>query len=156
MTFERTSDLALVKSILTAPACWRRMTDDAAPAPENFRPQIRDRLVYVVARHHSKVVGLFVLVTNLAMAEVHFCIVPEAWGRERTVRIGREFIAWAWAETSLDWLVAPCPEHNRLALKLAEECGFTRFAEERGCVTKNGGKYSRIVLQIKRPNYETV
>lgn len=148
--------MQLVREILTEPRCWRRMTDDHAPLPEDFSPEVREMLVYVVARMRNVPVALFVLTGMLNRAEVHFCMIPDTWGRARTVSIGKAFLGWVWRETSLDWLVGPVPAHNRLALRLAKACGFTENGEQRGCVTKGGRTYSRILMQVRRPDYAAV
>lgn len=153
MTFSRTTDMRAVRELLTEARSWRRMTDDAAPSPESFQPAPRDRLVYVLCHRGAQVVALFVLVSNFHEAEVHFCFSPEVWGR--TKEIGRAFLDWVWRETSLNRLVAPCPAHNRLALKLAKACGFTEIATERDAVQKNDRLYDRIILERSREDQTT-
>jgi RimJ/RimL family protein N-acetyltransferase len=149
VTFERTNDLDLVREILTDPQCWRRMTDDQAPAPEDFQPLARPGLEYVIAVDSGRAVALFVLIERGSAAEVHFCFRPEAWGA--AAAIARAFVEWIWRETQLQWLLGPVPAHNRLALQLAKKAGFTVFAVEKSTVRKRGKTYDRILLQVKRP-----
>jgi RimJ/RimL family protein N-acetyltransferase len=152
MTFEQTLDLGLVRKILTEPRCWRQMTSDAAPERESFRPQARGDLAYIVARNDAgKVMALFLLMDRGGPVEVHFCYRPEFWGRARTVAIGKAFLEWVWANTRAYWLVGPVPAHNRLALRLAEACGFQPFATEKDAVTRSGRQYDRILMSVHRP-----
>lgn len=153
MTFERTNDMGEVKRILSEGRCWRRMVDDSAPLPEAFTPRQRDGLTYVLARDRGRLLGLFVLVAQETAAEVHFCLLPEAWGRSTTVKTGRAFVEWVWENTPLTWLLGPVPSHNRLALRLAKACGFTDFMVQRGCVSKGGKVFDLVTLQQKRPEY---
>jgi RimJ/RimL family protein N-acetyltransferase len=151
-TFERTQDLDLVREILTAPPCWRRMTDDQAPSPEAFQPIACAGLEYVVAVRDGRALAIFVLIVQDAAAEVHFCFRPEAWGE--SAPIARAFVEWVWRDTPWTWLMGPVPEHNRLALRLAEKAGFTRFAVHRAAVRRRGKTYDRILMQIARPSHE--
>lgn len=144
----------LVREILTEPRCWRIMANDAVPTPDHFAPNLSDRLVYYIARDKGRTLAVFVLVLMApGTAEVHFCFLPEAWGRATTIKTGTAFIEWIWKHTSLNWLLGPVPSHNRLAMTLAKACGFTLFAEERGAVTKRGKKYNNVILQVKRPSH---
>ncbi len=149
LTFERTSNLDLVREILTDPRCWRRMTDDQAPDREAFNPVTKPGLEFVTATKDGRVLALFLLIERGTAAEVHFCFRPEAWGQAEA--IARAFVEWIWRETPIQWMIGPVPEHNRLALKLAEKAGFTRFAVERAAVRKRGRDYDRVLMQIRRP-----
>lgn len=153
MTFCQTDDLDLVKRLLTEGRCWRRMVDDSAPMPEAFTPQQREGLTYVLARDKGRLLGLFVLVACEQVAEVHFCLTPDAWGRRTTVKVGRAFVEWVWEHTGLTWLLGPVPAHNRLALTLAKACGFSDFLVQRNCISKGGKLFDLITLQQKRPEY---
>ena len=149
-TFERTVDMALVREILTEKSCWRRMTDDLAPAIDDFNPEPRADLEYIVARDAGRPVALFLLLHIPQAIEVHFCFLPRVWGS--TAAIARAFLAWVWAETAYTWLIGPVPENNRLCLKLAKAAGFEEFCREKGAVRKNGKTYDRILMSITRPN----
>ena len=153
MTFERTADLALVRSILTDPRCWRRMANDDAPEREKFDCSVVAwRCMFILARGGcGEPRALFVMVPTIPTeAEVHFCVVPSAWGR--AVEIVTEFLRWAWRETSIVRLYGPVPGYNTLALATARRCGFSIIpAPQQRTVTKNGKTYPLILTSIERP-----
>ena len=145
MTFDRTSDLELVRQILTAPACYAKMVNDSAPRREDFRPDPDAQIEYVLARDEGAPVGVFLL----AGAEIHFCLLPMTWGD--TERIARGFLAWVWANTKHGRLVGKVPSYNALARKLAEAVGFVEVGWEPGAVVKGGKPWDRIVMEVERP-----
>jgi RimJ/RimL family protein N-acetyltransferase len=147
MTFERTTDLGLVRRILTLPSCYRRMANDTAPSPEVFRIWLSDQVEYILAREGGRPAALFLLVQPAP--EVHFCFLPWKWGH--ALPVARAFLKWTWVNTSYRRLVGPVPAYNRLALKLAKDAGFTRFGAEPLAVRKHGKSYDRILLELKRP-----
>ena len=151
MTFERTTDLELVRQIITNPACYRRMANDQAPPLSHFQAVRQDGIEYIVARENHEPVALFLLVSLLlgTSPEVHFCFSPQCWGRTREVALG--FLTWVWANTPYRRLIGPVPAYNRLALRLALAVGFRQFGVEKHAVQKHGKPYDRILLEVLRP-----
>jgi len=152
MTFERTTDAALVETILTNPRCYRIMTGDDAPAREQFRVTDSERFIAVLCRmDDGMLAGVFVLFpTHPHVAEVHFCFLPSSWGR--TEEGGKAFLAWVWRETSLNTLIGPVPGYNALALALAKRCGFREVRTEHNAVTKGGKMYDLVITKVDRPS----
>lgn len=142
MTFERSTDYPLITRLLTDPKCWRRMVDDAAPDRLVFEARPHDGMEYIVMDHAA----VFLL---LASGEVHFCIVPHAWGDAE--RIAREFLGWVWTNTAHTRLIGPVPRHNRLALRLAKAVGFEEVATEPAAIQRHGQPCDRVVLEMVRP-----
>ncbi len=78
MTFARSTDYALILAIITEPRCYRRMTG-GGEADAAFTVSAIAGIEYVVARDdEGRPLALFLIVDG---HEIHFCFVPEAWGR---------------------------------------------------------------------------
>ena len=152
ITFSRTDNLYLVKAILNHPELMRRMTDDKQVALTigDLR-KARPVVSYIVARVDEAVAAVFVLISTLASGEIHFAFLPEFWGREKTEKVGREFLSWLWRTSSLRKLVAPVPGHNRLCRRLALAVGFRDSGICGEPVMKHGVKYETNILVIERP-----
>jgi RimJ/RimL family protein N-acetyltransferase len=86
---------------------------------------------------------------TLGSAEIHFCILPHAWGRIE--EIGESFLSWLWKHSEYVMLIGPVPGYNRLALRAAIACGFTEAWVERDKLRKNGKAYDVITTSISRP-----
>ena len=148
-TFEFTSDLELIRAILTGKRVWYRMVCDAAPAPEALHLAPCDSIRYAVIRREQSPVGMFLLLGNQTEAEVHFCFLPEIWGE--SWKIGQQAVAWIWQQTQLRKMVGPVPEFNRLALQFARKLGFQETPPIPSGHTKHGKPYNLIPLLLMRP-----
>ena len=135
MTFERSTDYALIREILTDPRAWRRMRADSEAVDFEVGP--RAGLEFILARADDGAPAAVFLIAG--GVEVHFCFVTAFWGRSEPV--ARAFIAWCWANTLYKRLLGPVPHHNRLALRLAKRVGFTEYAVQGDLV----------LLEIRKP-----
>jgi hypothetical protein len=140
MTFERSTDYALIREILVEPRCYRRMTG-VRSQESGVRIELdvgpRDGIEFVLARADDGApTAVFLIVAGV---DVHFCFVPAFWGR--TEATARGFIAWCWAETVYKLLHGHVPVHNRLALQLAQRVGFTEY----------GRTSEHVLLEIRKP-----
>ncbi len=149
MTFAPSHDYALIQSILADQKCYRRMVNDKAPDREDFRARAKEGLRHILAYEQGKPVGVYLLV-NLGKsntdAEVHFSILPEAWGR--AVPITESFLGWVWQNTTLQRLTAPVPSYNRLALRIAKLVGFREYQVAEDAGTRRGSSFGLILMEL--------
>ncbi len=145
MTFETSTDYALVRSILTEPLCYSRMIDDRAPNREDFECGPVPGVEYLIARCGVQPAGVFLLDRD----EVHFCILPSCWGH--TEEIARAFLAWVWHTTGRQKLIGRLPAHNRLALRLARKVGFVEVDRSPRAIRKRGKVYDVLLMEMERP-----
>ena len=59
MTFERTTDAALIRCVFTHLRIWGAISDDGSPPVEEFQPVICDALWYVAVHDGAELLGLF-------------------------------------------------------------------------------------------------
>ncbi len=153
MTFERTTDLELIRSILTHPMSYRRIVNDAAPPIWAFQPELKPGVECVIASDARGPLALFLLCkwqTDPRAAEVHFSALPLTWGRSSAVVSA--FLAWVWENTPLDILIGKLPSYNRLALRLAKEVGFEKVLVCLAVGTRRGKPYDLIETAAVRPS----
>jgi len=149
MTFERTHNTPLIDALLTNPRVWRMMSDNE---PHRFTSGIAPaNCMFVLVREdEGLILGMFLLV-NLApaVAEVHICLLPAAWGKRS--QIAREFIEWLWRESSINELTALIPSDKPILHRLALSVGFQQriVCEEQG--VRGGNWYDITVMTIRRP-----
>lgn len=150
MTFERTTDLELIRSILTDPMCYRRIVNDAAPPIWAFAPTLRPGVECVIASDAKGPLALFLLCKSQTdtSAQVHFSALPVTWGR--STALVTSFLEWAWKNTPLTLLIAPVPSYNTLVKRLAEKVGFERHSVRYAVGTRRGKSFDIIELHIAR------
>ncbi len=150
MTFAPSHDYALIQSILADAKCYRRMVNDKAPDREDFRVRPKEGLRHILVYEQGKPVGVYLLVNldDSKTAEVHFCLLPEVWGR--AVPITESFLAWVWRNTTLQRLTAPVPDYNRLALRIARLVGFREYQVAEGAGTRRGSSFGLILMEMLR------
>jgi len=86
--FERSTDYALIRSIITTPAVFRHLTDDNSPSAEDYQPIEHEAIWYVIVRDSycgdEELLGLWMFhPLNSICWEVHTALLPNAWGEYR-------------------------------------------------------------------------
>lgn len=151
MTFERTFDMDLVRSILTHPKIYPFIGDDDAPKVEDFKPREDPAIWCVIVRDGAEVIGLFLLVAQSRSCwDIHVNFLPCAWGR-RAAKAGREIWAWIWANTECRRVVATVAICNRSAIAYAMRSGMKRFGVNVSSFLKHGELQDQVLLGISRP-----
>lgn len=156
MTFEISTDLELVRLIMTLPRIYRHITDDFSPPPEEFRPAEHPSICYVLVFDGHEHLGLFVVTRhNGVTVEIHTCLLPCAWGA-RAKQAASEFAAWLWANApQIQRIVTVVPDYNRLALRFARAAGMTEYGRNPASIQKGGKLHDEILLGLSRPEGET-
>jgi hypothetical protein len=151
MTFERTTDWALVREILTDPAVYPHISDDGSPAREDFQVVEHPSFLYVLVKDAGAVLGLWLFVPqSVACYEVHTCLLPRARG-DRAKEAARQMADWLWANTPCQKLITSVPAYNRLALHFAKRAGMTQFGTNTRSYLKHGELHDQILLGLERP-----
>jgi RimJ/RimL family protein N-acetyltransferase len=148
---ERSTDYALIRGIMTHPAIYQHLTDDASPAAEDFRPIENDGLWYLVAWEGNELLGLWMLVPHNAVCwEIHTALLPDAWGTQAR-RAAVVMLDWVWRNTPCRRIVTNVPADNRLAFHFALEAGMEPYGTNEASFLKNGRLFDQICLGISRP-----
>ena len=148
MRFERTRDMALVRSILTWPSLYDWHSDDGSPAREDYDPPQSDAIWYILARDNETILGIWMLVPHNAIEyEVHTCLLPgHGYRRGRTA--ARECADWIWANTPARRLITKVPAFNRIAYKFAIDAGFELIGTDKKSFLKHGKLYDQALLGL--------
>ncbi len=150
LTFERTSDLALIKLVMTHPRVYPHITDDGSAPVEEFHVLEHPAIWYVLVKDDDELLGLFMFVSqNAVCAEVHTCLLPNALGA-RAKEAARGVVAWMFEQTTLQRIVTNVPANNRLALHYAKRGGMTEYGLNPKSFLKGGILQDQILLGLSR------
>lgn len=149
ISFERTFDMDLVRSILTNnPRSYRAMGDDACPPLSEFKVHEDERIWYVIPRDGEEVLGVFPFIpVNAVLYDVHLCILPAAWGG-RSVPAFRGALDWMFENSPARRISGAVSAENRLAIKLALRCGMEIVGGHPKAFLKNGILHDVVLLGI--------
>lgn len=151
VTFERTFDLELIRTIITHHRIWPHVSDDGAGAPENYRPVDHPAIWYVTVLNHGELMGAWIFTPENSICwGVHTCLLPKAWG-SFAHRAAREMCVWIWENTPCRRIVTTVPTYNRLALAFAKGAGMEQYGLNPQSYQKDGKMYDQILLGISRP-----
>jgi len=151
VTFTRTHDWSLVKSIVTHPKIYGRVSDDFAAKPEDWQATDNEFIWYILAEDEGKLLGLFIFIPeNQICWGVHTCLLPESYG-PKAHEAGRGIIQWIWEHTGCLRITTVVPEYNRLALKFAQDSGLVTYGINPHSYMKNGKLCDLIQLGISKP-----
>lgn len=151
MTFERSTDYALIRSILTHPKVWDRITDDYAPVMEVWEPPQGEGRMYVVARDGEEVLGLWMFdAHSVIVLECHTCLLPSC-GHKRAIQAAKEMAQWIWENTACVRLVTGVPEYNTVASNFALAAGMTPYGNNFKSVQKGEILWDQHLFGMSRP-----
>jgi RimJ/RimL family protein N-acetyltransferase len=151
LTFERTSDYALVREIATHPKIYDKISDDQSPIREDYRPIESDQVFYVIVKDSQELLGMWmILPQNGVTAEIHTCLLPNAWG-ERAHIASILMARWIWEHTHFRRIVTNVPAYNRAALQFAEKAGMVQYGINPRSYMKRGYLFDQFLLGLSRP-----
>jgi hypothetical protein len=151
MKFERTTDLDLMKRIITTPEVWPFVSDDFSGDPESFQVPSDPRIWNMLVIDDEALLGAFVFVPRSGICwEVHTLMLP-GHGAARAAQASREMAAWIWANTPCLRIITEVPDFNPLAFKFAVQAGMVQFGRNERCVMKFGELHDEILLGMNKP-----
>jgi RimJ/RimL family protein N-acetyltransferase len=150
VTFERSQDWPLIKSIVTHPKIWPMASDDFSPAPEAWEPIQDERVLNVIARDADEVLGLWILVPHTKVVwQVHTCLLPSGRGKRGRAAVLKA-IEWVWANTECLRIITEVPLYNSAALLFALWAGMDKFGVNPKSFMKNGQLHDVVLLGISK------
>ena len=151
MTFERTTNWALIKSIVTHPKIYPHVSDDSSPQAEQWEPARHESIWYVIVRDDDELLGMWMIAThNAVLGEIHTCLLPNAWG-EKARKAAKELGAWVWENTPFLRITTEVPEYNRLAMRFAKLAGMAEFGRNPKSFLRHGKLWDVVLLGISKP-----
>lgn len=151
MTYTPTTDIELVRTIMTHVKVWPYISDDGSVSPELFVPVMGDSICYLLANDGDNLLGLWMFVqTNSVTLEVHTCLLP-GHGFHRGRIAARGAAKWIWENTTAQRIFTHVPACNRIALRFAEASGMKQFGVNPQSFMKDGRLYDQFLLGISRP-----
>ena len=151
IAFERTTDLELIRKIVTHEKIWPHVSDDGAGHPEDYQPVNHPAIWYVTVLSNGQLMGAWIFTPeNSICFGVHTCLLPQAWGSFAHCA-ARAMAQWVWEHTPCKRIVTTVPTYNRLALAFAKGAGMEQYGLNPRSYQKNGKLYDQILLGISRP-----
>jgi len=151
MHFQLTRDWGYLRLVATDPRLWDHLSDDFAPAAEEWQPTDSPAMLYVKVSDDGEALGFFLLACfSPILFQVHTALLPSAWGA-KAKEAARELVAWVWRETTCQRLTTEVPACNRLALAFAKRAGMTEYGRNPRAYQKNGELVDLILLGLSRP-----
>jgi RimJ/RimL family protein N-acetyltransferase len=148
LSYELSTDKALIRQVITDPAIYSRMGDDFAPPAEEYQPP--DGPFYLIVRDGAELLGLWAFFPENAISwEIHTALLPIAGNR--VWKAAQGMLAWLWANTNCQRLWTKVPEWNRQALIYARRAGMREYGRNPDSFMKNGKVHAQILLGISRP-----
>jgi len=150
--FERSTDYALIRSVVTSPEVWAGASDDFSGSPNNWQPLQSEHVWYLMAWDDDTLLGLFALhPQNRVCWEVHTCLLKHCWGPQAAA-CAKAAIAWVWQNNhELQRIVTQVPCGNRLAHRFAKEAGMIQYGLNLKAFMKNGRLQDIALLGVSRP-----
>lgn len=147
---ERTTDVELIKRVVTDPAVYPHASDDYSPSPAAWEPLVDDCIWYVKASDGDELLGLWMFHPENAICwKVHTCLLPNAYGARAKVA-AKMMAEWLWDHTPCQRLVTDVPAFNRLAFHFARRAGMEQFGVNPKSFMKNGQLHDQILLGMSR------
>ena len=153
MTFERTSDPAVVRSFLTEPSIWPFVGDDAAGDRATFQPNMDERIVYLRVIFGGAMEALVAFIPrSFVRYEVHISVKAS---RPSVAGFGilPDAFRWMWEHTDAQRIIAEVPTFNRLAANLARRV-MQKTGRDEKAFMKNGKLHDLELFGISKPGGE--
>lgn len=143
-------DEALIGATLRHPRIFPHIRDDGCPTAASLQIVLSDSLRYLGVFDGDRFLGLFLAHPhNLALFEVHTCLLPEAWG-PTAVEAAKACAAWLYESTPCRRIVTCVPEGNVLALRLARQAGMTEYGRNPRSLLRDGVLLDQILLGMNK------
>lgn len=152
MTFDRTTDYRMIRSILTLPRLYPWMCDDSAPSRQEFQVNTHPGIWYVLVRNSGLIVGLFCFIPENGICWAgHVAMLPKV-PPSVTHRVAREMVPWLWTNTGCRRLIASIPRYNWAAIRIARIMGLEQYGVNEKSFLKHGKLHDQILMGLSRPD----
>lgn len=148
---ERTWDLAELKRLVTDPSIFPHVSDDYYSDPKTWEPPQSDDIVYLVAKDSEGLYGFGVFIAHTRSCfEAHLGFLRRAYG-PAAHQAFQEMLQWIWERTTAARIVGEICADNKLAIKFAQNCGFTQYGINPKSRLRGGVLQDQVCLGISRP-----
>jgi hypothetical protein len=147
MRFERSTDLKLVRAILTDPDIYDRMGDDGLPPREEYQVPNHPGIWWVTVWDRERLLGLFAFFPENAICWATHVALFRGIHPRLTAQAGREIVDWVFANTPCVRLTASVPAFHRAALRFGKRVmGLKSYGRNWKSFLKGGALYDQILM----------
>jgi hypothetical protein len=154
MTFDPTTRYGLVRQVLTDPEIYDYMTDDFAPAREEFQVNTHSDIRYVRVYDGFDLLGLFCLFPENQICWAAHVALYRGLHPEKARRIGRELVEWLWENTPCRRLIASVPASNWAAVRYgldAQGMNLEPYGMNSKSFLKHGKLWDQMLMGRSKP-----
>lgn len=150
---ERTTDLSLVREIVTHPYVWKWVSDDSVSSSSYIPPMV-DSILWLKATDCGQLMGVYMVHPhNGATVEIHTCLLPCARGQPAK-RLAVEVLQWIFDNTGYVKIITNVPENNPYALNYARRAGLLDEGINRKSISIAGKLYDQYMLGITKEDFK--
>lgn len=143
-----TDDLEFATQVMTHPAIWPALTNDAVPPLPEF--QAPPNFVYFVALEDDQPAGLFGLqAIEPNVVSMHAAMLPQYRGKG-TNEASAKLLGWIWEHTPAERVVVRLEARNVLARAAAVKAGFRECERWTDGTTQAGRPMQMIEMEVCR------
>ena len=150
MKIRQTTEVELIKSIVTHDAIWPHVSDDSCDKA-TYTP-LMDGAMWLEVVDCESLGAYLVHPHNCVTYEIHTCLLPAAWGA-KSKTAGKLVLDWIFANTPCQKVITQVPENNSLALRYALRCGMVKEGVNRSSFLKHGKLLDMTQLGIMKKEH---
>ena len=125
-----TSDLVLIKSILTSPGIWDEIRGEYFDDKNDFVPP--DDPLYLVGRVDGREIGLFIVHKEDDDWNCHVQVMIDE-RKEHALEFGQKAVKWVFDNTDIKRLIAEIPNKFTNVQRFAKLQGFNVYYNDSDC-----------------------
>ena len=149
LNIRKTTDESLIYDCVTHPKNWNAVTDDGAPYPELYFPDISARNIWLEVVDDKKSLGVFLAEPHgVACRVAHSALLPSAHGVG--AEVSKLAMQWLFDNTDCMRIIAWIPEYNRLAIRMALDSGLRQCGINEQSFLKNNNLYDLLLFGISK------
>ena len=148
-----TKNALLIREIMTEGKLWEQLSEDHAPAKEDWMPDMRYPWL-VLTREIDDMVELYGVVAFIPQTPIvykfHPAFLPDKWGDAQITDLTKLALDWAWKNLPVQKIVASVPVIYKSTLRLGQRVGFKREGINKKSFLKDGILHDQYYLGLTR------
>jgi len=137
----------LIKEILTSPEIYAVISDDAAPDPKKFKPDVH-KSIHIIVYDDKTPIGLVIYTKKTSIEYLcHYQILPGHRGEDAFIG-AQKCIEWLWKNTPALKLTAEVPTKYKNVLDFGFKLGFVKEGINKFSYRSDNKIYDKIHLGL--------
>lgn len=143
---EKTTDLNLVKELITRPEIWERAAEDGLN-PDEYFPSYNDMTAWLVCKEGKENIGIMLIHIDTSISAILHPYLIKAGKGQKMIKA---FYRWFLDNTPLLKINVAIPELYKEVIAFSKSMGFKDEGFNRSSYMKDGKVYGQINMGIER------